>query len=145
MKYTIKRKDYHNFLNECIDKCYAGIMSWKDYKTMEIEFEPIDFTPYPAITKETRKWIEKLFTDEDTDRNGNYMLRGHTYHEYQEKMALNMEMGDGGNGYSWWAFNDEEMLIYTYCEGDTTLTLLKDREAYESEKERARVFYTEEL
>lgn len=145
MKHVIKRKDYHKFLNECIDKCYKGTMSWKDYKTMEIEFEPIDFTPYPAISSETRSWIEKLFYDEDTDRNGNYMLRGHTYHEYQEKMALNMEIGDGGNGYSWWAFNDTEMLIYTYCEGDTTLTLLKDREAYEREKERARVFYTEEL
>lgn len=145
MKYTIKRKDYHNFLKDCVEKVYKGDMTWKEYRNMKIEFEPIDFSPYPAIAKETQEWIEKLFDSEDTDRNGNYMLRGFTYHPYNEKLWLNMVLGDGGNGYSWWAFNNAEMLIYTYCEGDTTLTLCSTREIYESEKERSRVFYTEQF
>lgn len=145
MKYTIKRKDYHNFLKDCAEKVNKGDMTWKEYCNMEIEFELIDFSLYPAITKETQKWIEKLFDDEYTDRSGNMLLRGHTYHEYQEKQKLNCDMGDGGNGYSWWAYNDTEMFIYTYCEGDTTLTLYTTREIYESEKERSRVFYTEQF
>lgn len=145
MKYTIKRKDYHNFLKDCVEKVYKGDMTWKEYRNMKIEFEPIDFSPYPAIAKETQEWIEKLFDSEDTDRNGNYMLRGFTHYEYTEKDKLGCEIGDGGNGYSWWAYNDTEMLIYTYCEGDTTLTLCPTREIYESEKERNRVFYTEQF
>lgn len=143
MTYTISRKDYKSFLNDCVDKCYKGIMTWAEYRDMEITFQPIDFTAYPAITTETQTWIEKLFDDEDTDRNGNMLLRGHTYHEYQEKQKLNCDMGDGGNGYSWWAYNDTEMIIYTYCEGDTTLTLYPTREIYESEKASTQQFYTE--
>ena len=144
-KYKVNRRNYSRFVQDCADKCYKGIMTWAEYKNMKIELEPIDFTPYPAIKTETQKWIEALFTDEDTDRNGNYMLRGFTYREYAEKEKLGCVMGDGGNGYSWWAFNDTEMLIYTYCEGDTTLTLCPTREIYESEKERSRVFYTEQF
>ena len=74
MKYTIKRKDYHDFLKGCVEKVYKRDMTWEEYRNMEIEFEPIDFSPYPAITKETQKWIEKLFDSEDTDRN-NFAIR----------------------------------------------------------------------
>lgn len=145
MEYTIKRKEYREFLNGCIDKIYKGNMTWDEYRDMEVKFEPIDFTPYGSIRETTREMIEKLFFEEDTDRNGNYMLRGHTYHEIAEKEALNMNYGDGGNGYSWWAYNDSEMMIYTYCEGDTTLTLCTTKDIYEREKERSREFYTEQF
>ena len=143
MKYRIKRKNYRKFMDSCVDKLYKGIMTMDEYRNMEIEFEPIDFSLYPHITEKTQEMIEKLFTEEDTDRNGNYMLRGFTYHPYNEKVWLNMVLGDGGNSYSWWAFNNAEMLIYTYCEGDTTITLCKTREAYETEKERSKEFYKE--
>ena len=36
--------------------------------------------------------------------------------------------------YSGFGFNDEEMLIYTWCEGDTTLAIFNDRETYQKER-----------
>ena len=145
MKHTVSRKNYHTFLQSCVDKCYAGTMSWKEYKEMEIQLEPIDFTPFPHVSKTNREYIERMFTEEDTDSEANYMVRGFTRHEYTEKDALGMSFGDGGNGYSWWAYNDRELMLYTFCEGDTTLTICKTAEDYAKAKESARQFYAEKF
>ena len=45
---------------------------------------------------------------------------------------------------SFYAYNDEEMLIYTFTEGDTTLQLFNDREKYEAEKQDMYNFYKAE-
>ena len=116
----------------------------KDYRETEIEWIPFDFTEYDFIKNDTRKWIDKLFTEDTTDRKGNWMLRGFTYNPYQEMNLLNINPGNYGNGYSLYGFNDEEMLIYTYCEGDTTLHLLNDRDIYEKEKKETIDWYRKE-
>ena len=143
MKAIVKRNEYRKFMTECIDKVYKGELSFREYMNMEIVFEPIDFTDYPAITTETRQYIEKLFTEEDTDRKGEPILRGFTRHEYAEMKWLGMNYGEYSNAYSMWGFNDTEMLIYTYTEGDTTLKMYKDRETYDSEKAETERWYKE--
>lgn len=108
-----------------------------------VEIIPLDLSGYPQITKETAKYINSLFDEEDYDRNGNYMLRGFTRCEYAEMEAMNLEQSGHTNGYSFCAYNDPEMLIYTYCEGDTTLKPFADRESYEKEKTETLAWYAE--
>lgn len=109
----------------------------------EVEIIPLDLSKYPLLSENSIKWINKLFTEEDTDRKGNYMLRGFTHHEYAELKALGCSVGDYGNGYSLWGYNSDECFIFTYCEGDTTLTLLPDRESYEREYKETLKWYKE--
>ena len=47
------------------------------------------------------------------------------------------------DGYSAYAYSDEQMAVLTYCEGDITLTPYSDREKYEAEKESTIRFYKE--
>ena len=140
MKHTVNRKDYHAFLQSCVDKCYKGEMTWKEYREMEIELEHIDFTPYPTITKEHRSWIETLFNGEDEDGT----LRGFTRREIAEMKLLDMSYGDYATAYSFFGYNDTEMMLYTYCEGDTTLKMYSTREEYEKAKKDMVVWYGKE-
>ena len=60
-----------------------------------------------------------------------------------EKEKLNLNYAPYGFYYSGFGFNDEEMLIYTWCEGDTTLTLFNDRETYQKEREEIEKWFDE--
>ncbi len=42
-----------------------------------------------------------------------------------------------------YGFNNSEMLIYTWCEGDTTLTLFNDRQKYEKESAAIEKWFNE--
>ena len=140
----VKRKDYHKFMSDMADKVYKGEMSWKEYREMVVEFEPIDFTPYPTVTDTSKRYIESLFNEEDTDRKGKYMLRGFTQHEGYEMNVLGMSYGDYANAYSFYGYNDKEQMIYTYCEGDTTLKMFGTKEEYEKEKAETADWYRKE-
>jgi hypothetical protein len=72
------------------------------------------------------------------------MLRGFTHHPDAEKVKLNLIYGDYADCYSFYAYNDAEMIIYTYCEGDTTLTLFNDPVKYEAEKADCKKWWREE-
>lgn len=145
MTQIMARNDAKEYMQEQANRYYKGELSWDDYKGIKIEFIPLDLTGYPAIKPETAKWLNILFDEETTDRKGNYMLRGFTYRSAQEKEALGCTYGDAGcDSVSYYAYNDAEQLIYTYCEGDTTCTLFSDKEKYLEEKAEAARWYREE-
>jgi len=105
---------------------------------------PLDLSKFKALKKDTRKFINAFFDEEDTDRDGNYMLRGFTYHQDIEVKKFNCKYGDYTNGYSFYAYNDEEFMIYTYCEGDTTLTLYPNKESYDIGYKKTHDWYKRE-
>lgn len=140
------KNDYKEYMKQCANKIYTvPEYSLEQYgKDLDaVEILPLDLAKY-NLSPEIEKWINKLFDEEDTDRNGNYMLRGFTRHEAAEMKVLGLSYGDYANAYSFYAYNDEEWLIYTYCEGDTTLTLFETVEDYEREKRNTQEWYKEE-
>lgn len=130
----MKRNDYKHYMQELASKVhkdpkYTIEMYKADLNAVTID--PLDLSRFKQLKPNTCKVINILFDEEDTDRNGNYMLRGFTNHGASEIEKLNCKYGDYTNGYSYYAYNNEELLIYTYCEGDTTLTLYQDKESYD--------------
>ena len=140
------KNEYKQYLIDCTnrwytDKTYTKEQYEKDLDSVEIA--PLDLSKYYAIKKETKKWINTLFDEEDVDRKGNYMLRGFTRREGVEMQVLGLTYGEYANAYSFYAYNDDEYLIYTYCEGDTTLKPFKTRGEYEKEKAETIEWYKE--
>jgi hypothetical protein len=150
-KITLKRNDVIDYEQDYIHKIYEGVPGYtmKGYRELEFEYVPLDLSKYPSIEKETAKWIDKLFTQEDEDRNGNYMLRGFTGSDNYRLMFAEMEkLGitdyHTPSAYALYGFNTKEMLIYTWTEGDTTLTLFNNRAEFEKEKAATIAWYKEE-
>lgn len=141
------RKEAEAYRQELANKCYRGIISWDKYTELwdEIELVPYDLSAFPTLKENTIKWINKLFDKEpERSKRGNFMLRGFTRVEGAEMKVLGLSYGDYSSAYSFYAYNDEEMLLYDFCEGDTTLQLFPTREDYEAEKEATRKWYEEE-
>lgn len=142
-KIKMTRNEYHKHLQKCISRVWDKNDSYSivdyDKECDNIEIIPLDLSAYPQIKEDTAKYINSVFDKEDTDKNGNYMLCGFIGDSLEkwnaEKKKLNLNYAPYGFYYSGFGFNDEEMLIYTWCEGDTTLTLFNDREIYQKERE----------
>ena len=135
-------KTYRMHRNEALP--FLQSLSWNEAKDAKIEYIPLDLTQYKDITPETGNWINILFREETEDKHGNYMLRGFSYHGADEVRLLKMRFGDTSpSDLNFWAFNDEEKLLYTFCEGDTTVTLFKDVASYEAQKHDTRKWYIE--
>ena len=102
---------------------------------------------YPQIKEDTAKYINSVFDKEDTDKKGNYLLRGFIGDSLEkwnrDKEKLHCNYAPYGFYYSGFGFNDEEMLIYTWCEGDTTLTLFNDSKTYQKEREATEKWFDE--
>ena len=136
-------------MQKCVSRAYDphDSYSFEDYWKEDIEIIPLDLSAYPQIKEDTAKYINVAFDKEDTDKNGNYMLRGFIGDSLKkwnsEKEKLNLNYAPYGFYYSGFGFNDEEMLIYTWCEGDTTLTLFNDRETYQKEREEIEKWFDE--
>lgn len=146
-KRTMTKNEYQEFVKECANKYWT--VPGYNKKEMDAELDAVEILPFnlsrfSSLSESTKKWINILFKEEDTDRNGNYMLRGFTYHEREEVNHLNAYYGDYANAYSFYAYNDSELLIYTYCEGDTTLTLFETAEKYAKAKQETHDWYKEE-
>lgn len=95
---------------------------------------------------DTAGWIPALFQEETMDRSGNKMLRGFyntgsRWTEISEVNAMHMHFGDYSENCHGWAYSDEQLLLYTYCEGDTTLTLFNDKMKYHAQKREYQLFY----
>jgi len=148
-KLRMTRNEYHEHLQKCISRAYDphDRYTFEDYKKEDIEIIPLDLSAYPQVKEDTAKYINAVFDGEDTDKNGNYMLRGFIYDSlekwYRDKENLKLNYAPYGFYYSGFGFNDEEMLIYTWCEGDTTLTLFNDRETYQKEREATEKWFDE--
>lgn len=110
-------------------------------KDDEYEIEPLDLSSY-ALKEITKKIANEYFTEETTDSTGNYMLRGHWLSDMSYQFAYTCEFKlCVVDSYSSYAYSDEQMVTFTYCEGDITLTPFADREKYEESKKSIINFY----
>ena len=140
-KLRMTRNEYCEYLQKCVSRAYDPNDSYtfEDYGKEDVEIIPLDLSAYPQIKEDTAKYINTVFDKEDIDKYGNYMLRGFIGDSlekwYRDKEKLRCNYAPYGFYYSGFGFNDEEMLIYTWCEGDTTLTLFNDRETYYKERD----------
>ena len=141
------RNEKNEILKKVIDDYYAGKASWNKYHELEFDIIPLDFSAFPQIKPNTAKYIDSHFDREDMDKNGNYMLRGFIGDSLEmwcrDKEKLNLNYTPYGFYYSGFGFNDEEMLIYTWCEGDTTVALFSDREKYLKERAKTERWFEE--
>lgn len=148
-KLRMTRNEYHKYMQKCVSRVWDqnDKYTFEDYRKEEVEIIPLDLSTYPQIKEETAQYINAVFDKEDTDKNGNYMLRGFIGDSLKkwniEKEKLNLNYAPYGFYYSGFGFNDEEMLIYTWCEGDTTLTLFNDKETYQKERELTEKWFDE--
>lgn len=129
------KNEYQKYVKELVNK--SGSLKKLD----EIEVEPWDLSRFSQLKEYTVKMINILFDEDDISNDGQFMVRGRSYHEYTEMQCLGCKYGDYNNGYSFYAYNNEEFLIYTYCEGDTTLTIYPDKESYEIGLGNTRIWY----
>ena len=133
MKY-IPRNEYYKMIRET-----GRIPDEKEY-----EIADLDLSAY-KLSETTSRIANTNFMEETENRNGEYMLSGHWMSDlsyaFAKKCKFDLVQVDG---YSSYAYSDEQMAVFTYCEGDITLTPYTNREAYEREKERTIKFYREE-
>lgn len=146
-KIRCTRQEMHAILKKAVDDCYSGKMSREEYNALEFDIIPLDLSRFDSLKIDTADYINSNFDEETTDRNGNYMLKGFIGDSlalwYRDKEKLHCNYAPYGFYYSGFGFNDAEMLIYTWCEGDTTVTLFSDREAYIKEREATEKWYEE--
>lgn len=92
----------------------------------------------------TRKVVNNNFMEETVNRNGDYMLSGHWWtnlsYSFADKCGFDLTVVDS---YSAYAFSDEQMAVFTYCEGDINFTPFADMESYLKEKKETIKFYKE--
>ncbi len=128
------KNEYKEYMKECASKLYnVPGYTMKDYNEEldNVKILPFNLSAFPALKDITRERINRFFSEEDKDKEGNYMLRGFTHHEGTEMIFLGLFYGDFSDALNFFAYNNEELFLYTYCEGDTTLTLFPDKESYE--------------
>ena len=125
---------------------YFELIGKLGVKKVESEYEiaDLDLSAY-SLNEDTKRIANVNFMEETEDRNGNYMLGGHWMsdlsYQFAKKCKFDLVQVDG---YSSYAYSDEQMAVFTYTEGDIYLTLFTDKVKYEAEKERTIKFYEEE-
>lgn len=138
VKPRMTRNEYWSWVREDISRITSGAAD-------EIEIIPLDLERFTKIKPENKTRIDKWFNEEADSEDGEYLLFGRSYHPYEEISLLGMETGEGNNGYSWWAYDDEQMMIYTYCEGDTSIKLFENQEQYLKKKAETEEWYIEHI
>lgn len=112
-------------------------------KEDEVGILPLDLSKY-YLSEITKRIADANFMEETTNRNGNYMLSGHWYsdlsYQFAEKCKFDLVQV---NGYSSYAYSDEQLAVFTYCEGDIYLTPFENKADYEREKSETIKFYKE--
>ena len=133
MKY-IPRNEYYKMIRET-----GRIPDEKEY-----EIADLDLSAY-KLSETTARIANVNFMEETENRNGEYMLSGHWMSDLSYAFAKKCKFDlVQVNGYSSYAYSDEQMAVFTYTEGDIYLTLFTDREKYEKEKADTIKFYKEE-
>lgn len=125
MATKITRNDYYKLLRE----------TGKIPKDGEYEILPLDLSAYP-LTDNTKKIVDAVFTEESFNRHGAYMLSGHWFGDisYQFSGQCDFELHQV-NSYNSFSFSDEQLALFTYCEGDIHLTLFTDEKNMSKEKQ----------
>lgn len=129
----ISRNDYFKMISE------TGRVPKDD----EYEILDLNLSAY-HLNEDTVRIANKNFMVETTNRNGNYMLSGYWLNDlcyaFSSKCKFDLVQVDG---YSSYAYSDEQMAVFTYCEGNITLTPFTDKAEYEKEKAETIRFYKE--
>ncbi len=147
-KIRCTRSEKTAILKQAMSNCYNGKVTAAEYDALEFDIIPMDFSQFPYLKTDTAEYIDKMFDKETTtDKNGNFMMRGFIGDNlelwYNDKENLHCNYAPYGFYYSGFGFNDEELLIYTWCEGDTTVTIFKDIETYKRERAATEKWYEE--
>ena len=133
MAIKITRNDYYKRIRE------TGIIPKDD----EYEIIPLDLSAY-SLNETTKRIVDINFTEETTNRNGEYMLSGHWWidlsYQFAEKCKFDLIQVDG---YSSYAYSDDQMAVFTYTEGDIYFIPFTDKEKYKKEKADTIKFYKE--
>lgn len=133
MAKQITRNDYYNLIRE------TGRIPKDD----EYEIIPLDLSSF-SMSDNTQKIVNAIFNRETVNRNGAYMLAG--YWNGDISWSFSQQCGfrlHQVNSYNSFAFSDEQMAVFIYCEGDITLTPFADKAKYEEEKTEQIKFYKE--
>ena len=115
---------------------YFALLTSKEAPKKGIKYEilSLDLSGFP-VSKETAQVANAHFIEETVDCNGNYMLKGHWSGNkccrFAERCSFKLTQIDDCSAY---AYSDEQMAIFTYCEGDVALTLFTDYAKYDAEK-----------
>lgn len=131
----ISRNEYFKLLTMAHGRLPANI---------EYDIIPIDFTDYGALFDATKRMVDGSFTRETEDKHGDYMLCGHwienwTY-QFVDKCKLHVHYVDG---YSAYAYSDDQLALFTFCEGDVYFNPYKDKKTYVKRKKEMIDFYKE--
>lgn len=124
---------------------YFELIGKLGVKKTEAEYDiaDLDLSVY-KLNETTQRIANNNFMEETTNRNGNYMLRGHWLSDlcytFSKLCKFNLVQIDG---YSSYAYSDDQMAVFTYCEGDITLTPFTNKADYEKEKANTIKFYEE--
>lgn len=130
-KKKINRNDYFKMLSEC------------NRRDNEARYDILDLDLSKYYLREiTQKVVNNNFMEETVNRNGDYMLSGHWWanlsYSFADKCGFDLTVVDS---YSAYAFSDEQMAVFTYCEGDINFTPFADMESYLKEKKETIKFY----
>lgn len=130
-KKKINRNDYFKMLSEC------------NQRDIEARYDILDLDLSKYYLREiTQKVVNNNFMEETVNRNGDYMLSGHWWanlsYSFADKCGFDLTVVDS---YSAYAFSDEQMAVFTYCEGDINFTPFADMESYLKEKKETIKFY----
>ena len=130
----ITRNEYYNLIRT------TGRIPKDD----EYDILPLDLSAYP-LSETTKRIVNINFSEETTNRNGDYMLAGHWWSDLSWQFAKKCDFEFVQvDGYSSYAYSDEQQAVFTYTEGDIYFTPFTDKDKYETEKERTIKFYKEE-
>lgn len=128
----ISRNEYFKKIQNCSKKEMRGY-----------DIVPLDLSSF-RLSETTQKIANANFMEETTNRNGDYMLRGHWLSDlcYAFASKCNFHLVQP-NAYMAYAYSDEQMAIFTFCEGDITLTPYTSNEKYQVDKAETIRFYKE--
>jgi len=138
MEYSYR--DIHCFMEQVL----VSDEQWdraEEYEEKGVPKTYISLEDYEALSADTIKWIKALFSEELVSNEGYMMYRGFTRREGAEVMALNLHYGDYTSRTNFFAYNDDELLIYRFCEGDTLLVIYPTKEDYERGKKETTAEY----
>lgn len=133
MTQTMTKNEYKKYCQDIVCKVSAE----EFYKMIEsVKVLPFDFTFHPQLNKVTQKWINAV-CDEENNLFGNGTLYTglliNSYWSLGQKMNLNAGVLES---YSGFYYDDEQMLILSYCEGDIYIYVFSDEQLYKEELKR---------
>lgn len=137
----VKRNEKLMMMQELAGKYYNKEISWEEYNRRcdNIKEIPLDFSDYPQMSEKIQKMINAHAREEDITREGKWMLRGSYMSgmEYVDKYLMAFGIRNTyGDDLSGFGGNETDLIVFTWCEGDTTIVPCKTKEEYVAEMQK---------